>query len=198
MRKKAQTLTLLLLTSRKPDHRSSSSLMPSAPASLPSLPQLSLISNPCNSFVLEDKNSILSNWENQQHNAQSLALLYFPRAYRKEEEDHLSNDLSPPFPFLWNPYPCGLDHCHFTKPWYENIYHSDMNWEETLWNCFLSMRFFPFFSGVINGTDVCVSVCVCLSAHTCMCRCRLYVLYLHFSESDRATTVIIKHTDGYN
>lgn len=197
MKKKAQTLTLLLLTSRKPDRRSSSSLMPSVPASLPSLPQLSLISNPCNSFVLEDKNSILSNWENQQHNAQSLALLYFPRAYRKEEEDHLSNDLSPPFPFLWNPYPCGLDHCHFTKPWYENIYHSDM-----IGRKHFEIASYAFFSLLLWSHQwhrcVCVSVCVCLSAHTYMCRCRLYVLYLRFSESHRATTVIIKHTDGYN
>lgn len=181
MRKKAQTLTLLLLTSRKPDRRSSSSLMPSAPASLPSLPQLSLISNPCNSFVLEDKNSILSNWENQQHNAQSLALLYFPRAYRKEEEDHLSNDLSPPFPFLWNPYPCGLDHCHFTKPWYENIYHSDMNWEETLWNCFLCV--FSPSSLESSMAQMCVCLYVCVYLHTRACVGAASLCYTCVSQS---------------
>lgn len=162
MRKKAQTLTLLLLTSRKPDHCSSSSLMPSAPASLPSLPQLSLISNPCNSFVLEDKTAffIIEKISSTMHKAWHYYI--FPGHTKKEEEDHLSNDLSPPFPFLWNAYPCGLEHCHFTKPWYENIYHSDMNWEETLWNCFLSMCFFPPSSLESSMAQLCVCVCMCV------------------------------------
>lgn len=45
----------------------------------------SLISNLRYSFVLQDKNSILSNWAWRQHNAQSLALLYFPMAHKKRK-----------------------------------------------------------------------------------------------------------------
>lgn len=84
-KKDPKTLNLLLTTSKKPDRCSSSPPMPSAPTSLPSLAQLSFISNPCNSFVLQDKNSILSNWENQQHNAQSLAVSYVPRACKRRK-----------------------------------------------------------------------------------------------------------------
>lgn len=110
----------------------------------------SLISNLRYLFVLQDKNSILSNWAWRQHNAQSLALLYFPMAHKKRKRAiyqtiHRPISISVKHLSLWFWY------CHFTNPWNENIYHNDMNWKETVWDCILSLAW-----------QKCMYVCVCV------------------------------------
>lgn len=71
------------------------------------------------------------------------------------------------FPFLWNTYPGGRGYCHFTKPWYENKLHNDMNWEE-MWNSFMCLKCAPLVSGH-HWQVVCVCVFVCDHAHVCVC-----------------------------
>lgn len=194
MRKKAQTLTLLLLTSRKPDHCSSSSLMPSAPASLPSLPQLSLISNPCNFLFWRTKTAffLIEKISSTMHKAWHYYI--FPGHTEKRKRTI--------YPTICHP------HFHFCEMLILAVWttvtsqNHDMKIFTTV--TWIGRRHFEIASSPLLLWShqwhrcVCVSVCVCLSAHTCMCRYRLYVLYLRLSESDRATTVIIKHTDGYN
>lgn len=76
---------LQIITKKKPNHCSSSYPTLSVLTSLSYLPQLSLIWNQRNSFVLQHKNNILSNWARQKHNAQSLAVLCFPKAHEKRK-----------------------------------------------------------------------------------------------------------------
>lgn len=183
MRKKAQTLTLLLLTSRKPDHCSSSSLMPSAPASLPSLPQLSLISNPCNFLFWRTKTAffLIEKISSTMHKAWHYYI--FPGHTEKRKRTIYPTICHPHFHFcemlilaVWTTV---TSQNHDMKIFTTVTWIGRRHFEIASSLCV----FFPFFSGVINGTDVCVCLYVCVYLHTRACVGTASMCYTCVSQS---------------